>query len=97
MTALLSISNTFFLVPGACLSQRSFFAQPFKQELNAYRYGNFVSRCMCLILRMPRLMYFNMFYRWRMSWSYSSDSDCLALLNAYKVSLCFYSSKYAPC
>ena len=30
--------NTFVFVSGACLSQRSFFAQPFKQELNAYRY-----------------------------------------------------------
>ena len=46
------------IVIGACLSQKSFFAQPFKQELNAYR--------------------------WKMSWSNYSNSDCLASLNAYR-------------
>ena len=41
-------------------------------------------------LPVRRLMYSNIFHRWRMSWSYSSNSDCLALLNAYKVSVCYF-------
>ena len=69
------------LVIAAALSQRSIFTKPFDQEMQAYRYACTVVyeiyACVCVCVRVCRS---------KMNWADRSNSDCFAVLNAYKVS-----------